>query len=418
MARTWKATSCSRAATSSWCRKVLRQGRGSRALTARRRIVLLSAAAIACCAGWRAASAAEWKLTTYLGQTVLYNDNLLLSRRNEIDAIGFTTTPHLILERNTPTLTIKLDGRFEFNEYIDHSNFNSQDQFIDLNVEKLLSERSRLNLAADLIRDTTLRSEQDASDRFLDDSIRFVTVRANPSWTYRLTELDDISLSGNYRNTSYDSADKTDYQSYGPTIGYDRRLSELDKFTSSLSYLHFDPEGKASSDRLGLLAGYAYEPSERLLLSGQGGLSYDLNDGDVGYRARINARYLLDDQTALRALLSHDIEPSGDGQLRTRNRASVGVTYKATELTTLGLAVDYTDNYDYGLSGSTEEDNDEESRYYSVRPSVAWQIAEDWDLVAEYRYRHKAFEEGDSATSNAVLLTLRYRLPTLTGEGF
>ncbi|MCE7897521.1 MAG: hypothetical protein DYH19_12230, partial [Gammaproteobacteria bacterium PRO8] len=146
--------------------------------------------------------------------------------------------------------------------------------------------------------------------------------------------------------------------------------------------------------------------------------SYDLNDGDVGYRARINARYLLDDQTALRALLSHDIEPSGDGQLRTRNRASVGVTYKATELTTLGLAVDYTDNYDYGLSGSTEEDNDEESRYYSVRPSVAWQIAEDWDLVGEYRFRHKAFEGGDSATSNAVLLTLRYRLPTLTGEGF
>lgn len=381
--------------------------------------IAVSLCVLACCAGWRESSAAEWKLSSYLSQTVLYSDNLLLNRRNEISAVGFTTTPQLILERNTPTLTIKLDGRFEFSEYIDHSNFNSQDQFVSLDVEKLLSERSTLAMSTDFIRDTTLRSEQDSSDKFLDDSIRFVTFRTNPSWTYQLTQLDEISLSGDYRNTTYDSSEKTDFQNYGPTIGYDRRLSELDKITTSLSYLHFDPEGKTSRDRLGLLVGYAYEPSERLFVSGQGGVSYDLSDGDVGYRARFNLKYLVDDQTSIRALISHDIEPSGDGDLRTRNRASAGVNYRATELTTLGLALDYTDNIDYGASGSTDEDKDEESRYFSARPSVAWQIAEDWNLVAEYRFRHKAFEEdNDSATSNSVFLTLQYQLPTLVGEGF
>jgi len=388
-------------------------------VTMHRYVIGVSLCAVACCAGWRASSAAEWKLSSYLSQTVNYSDNLLLSRQNEISAVGFTTTPQLILERNTPTLTIELDGRFEFSEYIDHSNFNSQDQFVSLDVEKLLSERSTLTMSTDFIRDTTLRSEQDSSDRFLDDSIRFVTFRANPSWTYQLTQLDEISLSGDYRNTSYDSSEKTDFQNYGPTIGYDRRLSELDKITTSLSYLHFDPERKTSRDRLGLLVGYAYEPSERLLVSGQGGASYDLNDGDVGYRARFNLKYLVDDQTSIRALISHDIEPSGDGDLRTRNRASAGVSYRATELTTLGFAVDYTDNIDYGASGSTDEDNDDESRYFSARPSVAWQISEDWNLVAEYRFRHKAFEEdNDSATSNSVFLTLQYQLPTLVGEGF
>lgn len=388
-------------------------------MTIRCRAILLSAAAIACCIGWRESFAAEWKLTSYLRQSISYSDNLLLNRRNEISAVGFTTTPQLILERNTPTLTIALDGRFEFNEYVDHSNFNSQDQFLTLDVEKLLSDRSRLNMSTEFIRDTTLRSEQDSSDRFLDDSIRFITVRTNPSWTYQLTQLDEISLSANYRNTSYDSADKTDFQSYGPTIGYERRLSELDKITTSLTYFHFDPEGKTSRDRLGLLVGYAYEPSERVLLSGQGGLSYDLNESEVGYRARINIRYLVDDQTSLRALLSHDIEPSGDGDLRTRNRAMIGVSYKATDLTSLNLALDYSDNIDYGGESTENEDDNDQSRYFSVRPSVAWQIAEDWDFVAEYRFRHKAFEEdGDSATSNAVLVTLRYRLPTLVGEGF
>lgn len=374
---------------------------------------------LACCAAGRVGSAAEWKLATYLSQSVLYSDNLLLNRRNEIEAVGFTTTPRLVLERNTPTLTMSLDGRFEFSEYINHSNFNSQDQLLNLDIEKRLSERSKLGLDVDFIRDTTLRSEQDSADRFLDEAIRFVTFRADPSWTYRLTQIDDISISGMYRSTTYDSSDKTDFESYGPTIGYGRRLSELDKLTASANYLHFDPDGKPERDRLGFLAGYAYEPSERLLLSAQGGLSVDPSDGDIGYRARLGFKYLLDEQTSIRAQVSHDIEPSGDGDLRTRNRATVNLGYRATELTTLGLALDYADNVDYGDGGSTDEDDDEESRYVSVRPNVAWEISEDWSLVAEYRFRHKAFEEdGDSATSNTVLLRLQYQLPTLIGDGF
>ena len=99
------------------------------------------------CAGGTSASAQEWKLESNISQQVLYSDNLLLSRDREIETVGFITTPALHLERNSPTSQIAFDGRFEFAEYIDHSDFNSQDQLLNLQVDQALSERAALRLA-------------------------------------------------------------------------------------------------------------------------------------------------------------------------------------------------------------------------------------------------------------------------------
>jgi opacity protein-like surface antigen len=88
-------------------------------------------------------------------------------------------------------------------------------------------------------------------------------------------------------------------------------------------------------------------------------------------------------------------------------------------LTTLQLKVDYADNVDVlGFEGDSTTDENS-TRYTSVRPGVSWQLTEDWSLDAEYRFRYRLFDDdGGSATSNAVFLTLQYNFPTLDGDWF
>lgn len=393
--------------------------------------ILGAVAILVACAVWNGAVAQEWKLSTNISQRMLYSDNLLLNRDNEIETFGSITTPELRLERTSPTTSILFDGRFEFAEYLDHSNFNSQDQFLTLGVEHHLSERSMLNLSGNFTRDTTLKSEQDATNKFLDDSFRFTQWQVAPSWSYLLSPIDEVSLRGSYRQVSYDTDEKTDFQYFGSAIAYNRKLDELSQVTGSVSAFRFIPDepGESRTDTLSALMGYAYTPSERFSISGSVGLAYamreedgtesDDNGSDLGYRFRLDMKYLMDDQAAARLSLSHDSEPSGDGDQVTRNRIGASLNYKVTGQTSLGLNVDYADSADIlGFEGSSTSD-EEKSRYASVRPSVAWQLTEDVSLVAEYRYRHKVFEDsGDAASSNSVFLTLQYEFPTLIGEGF
>ena len=394
----------------------------------RSRAALWSIVVLAACAGWKSAAAQEWKLSSNISQRMFYSDNLLLSRDREIDTFGSLTTPALSLERTSPTSHIQLDGRFEFAEYFGHSEFNSQDQFLNLNIDQAMSERSALKLSAGFTRDTTLKSDQDVTGKFLDDSFRFISWNVAPGWTYLLSPIDQIGVRGSYREVTYDTNEKTDYQYFGPSIDYAHKLSELAEVTFTLGAFRFiaDEPGEDYTDTISTLLGYSYSSSERFSISGGAGVAYSMrhqdpgNDTtDVGYRLKFNMRYLVSDQTSANVSLSHDTEPSGDGDQVVRNRLSASLSYKVTPLTTLGLSADYADNVDIlGFEGDSTTDEDT-SRYTSVRPSVSWQLTEDWQLAAEYRFRYRLFEDdGGSASSNSVFLTLQYSLPELIGTGF
>jgi hypothetical protein len=360
---------------------------------------------------------------------VLYSDNLLLSRNREIETVGFVTAPALHLERNSPTSQIALDGRFEFAEYIDHSEFNSQDQFLNLRVDKALSERAAFRLSSNFAHDTTLKSEQDVTGRFLDESIEFISWNAEPGFAYQLSPVDEIAVRANYRQTTYyDTDEKTDYQYFGPTLDFRRQLNELEAVTATVGATRYIPDrpGEDYTDTISTLFGYSYQSSERFSISGGVGLAYSMrhedpgqDSDDLGFRLKFNTNYQLSDQTTLRASVSHDNEPSGDGDTVVRNRVAFGIDHLLAPLVTARLNIDYADNVDIiGEEGDATSDEDT-SRYTSVRPAIAWQLTEDWSLEAQYRFRYRLFDDdGGDAMSNSVFLTLQYDLPTWGGTGF
>ena len=397
--------------------------------TAANRAALGTIIGVAICAWGTGASAQEWKLESNISQRVLYSDNLLLSRDREIETVGFITAPALHLERNSPTSKIAFDGRFEFAEYIDHSEFNSQDQLLDLQIDQALSERAAFRLGAGFTHDTTLKSEQDVTGRFLDDSIEFVSWNVGPGFAYRLTPVDEMVVRGSYRETTYyDTDEKTDYQYFGPAIDFRHQLNELEAVTATIGATRFIPDepGNDYTDTISTLFGYSYQSSERFSISGGVGAAYSMrhedpgrDTDDLGFRLKFNMNYELSEQTSVRVALSHDNEPSGDGDQVVRNRATIGFNHQLTPLTTARLNIDYADNVDVIGSEGDQTSDEGTSRYTSVRPAVAWQLTEDWSLEAQYRFRYRLFDDdGGDAMSNSVFLTLQYNFPTWAGTGF
>jgi hypothetical protein len=403
----------------------------------RKSIVARNAAAIAVailavCGGANRGFAQDWSLSSSISQRGSYDSNLLLTPNNKVDAFGSLTIPQLKLQRVGPDSAVTLNGQFKFAEYINHSDFNSANQLLNLNANKQLSERSTLNLDADFIRDTSLTSDQDITGHFLEKSVRFITWDGAPSWTYLLSPIDKMTWTASYQNTSYDSTTETDYQYYGASMDYSHQLSELAEITGSLSYFRFDPDDRlnTATDIYGGLLGYQYSPTERLTVSGAAGLSYSEthqddvggntgNSDDVGYRFKFNLDYTLSDQTTANLTLSRDTEPSNEGREVTRNRGTLTLSYQMTELTVLKLDATYADNEDYFGSNSGSENSEGLTRYWAISPSVALNFTEDLSLQASYQLRHKIFEsDGGSATDNAAFLTLRYRLPEWHWSGF
>jgi Putative beta-barrel porin 2 len=391
---------------------------------------------VGCCAAmWvglsNQAAAQDWSLSSDISQRLSYDSNLLLTPTNRVNAFGSLTTPHLRLERDSPTSSLSLDAQFKFAEYFGHSELNSQDQILGLSGSKDLSERSTLGLDSHFFHDSTLESDQDIDGRFLTKPVRYITWDALPYWTYELTPIDNLRWEASYRSTNYDSALKTDYRYYGTNVQLRHRLSELADLSGSLSYNRYDPTQKPGrpSDVYGGLVGYGYTPSERFSIRGSVGLNYNVlhNDGsvtgqggkkDLTYQLNFDVIYAVNDQTKAELTLGRDTEPSGEG-LVTRNRAGLTLSYQFSELTTLRLDASYSDNDDHFNSGSGLESQEGTTRYWSIGPSVSVKITDDLSLGASYQLRHKVADGGGgSATDNAAFVTLQYALPEQHWSGF
>jgi hypothetical protein len=238
-------------------------------------------------------------------------------------------------------------------------------------------------------------------------------------------------VTGDYQTIFYNSDLKTDYEYYGGSAQWEHQLSEVASVLGSVSYFRFDPDDvlDTTTDIYGGLVGYRYKPSERLIVTGQVGLDYDVthqddigsgtgNSDDFGYRLKFDFDYKVSDQTKAKILLSHDTEPSGDGRQVTRNRANLILSYQVSELTTVSFNAGYLDDQDYFGSAAGSNADQAQSRYYTVSPTVSFKLAESLNLDASYQFRYKTNDSEGSASDNSAFLTLRYALPDQHWSGF
>jgi len=388
------------------------------------------------------AHGAEWSVEPSVRLRAEYNDNINLTPQQRDAVFGAILSPDVKFNWQTETTKVTGGLSFNVNRYDEHS-LDTVDHALLL-LGSYTTELDTFGLRVDSIRDSTLTSELASTGVVLKRTQRNYFA-ASPTWTRRLTERTDISATYGYTSARYQDTVDTglvDYQDQGVTVAVRTRYSEIDSLTAAGYADNYRTEG--DSVRGTTYGGYVGW-DRRLSETFQGTLRVGLRttnskiaadtlvcDGVVvastcmgtitqvtsttketssGYTLLASVRKQWA-TTILDASISREINPSGSGSLVQTDRIGFGVAYQWTPTIDAYLnAGAYNSRY----IGGVFTDND--SRYYTVEPRVAWRITEQWVLDVGYRYVWQRTEGAASARANVAYATISYTWPKIATAG-
>ncbi|NWH08029.1 MAG: DUF481 domain-containing protein [Alphaproteobacteria bacterium] len=376
---------------------------------------LISLAAAASCLPLPA-RAAEWTLTPEFTLLAIYDNNLTLKQENEQNVTGGSAIANLTLARKTARLETSLSARADFTGYSPNSDLNSDEQRLRF-ASSYRFERSLAALNAEYFRDTTLTLIEDENRGDVTSAERVTSWSVSPAWIYELSALDRVEIAGSFRRREYDTPTRTNFDFYGASLIWTRVFRQDLRGTATIALSKFEPEGLSAQQTIVTpQVGIQYTPTERFSVSASAGPQYIKTEQPVpflddeeewGYAIKFGTNYLIDPRTKFQASFSREAEPTGDGALRDRDRLSMRVEHRWSELLTLRLSGNLTmvDNTRFASSSAEET--------WVIEPALVWRLAPDLDLTASYRYRFQAYADGTDVESHGVRVGVNYELDPL-----
>ena len=197
-----------------------------------------------------------------------------------------------------------------------------------------------------------------------DDLVPAFTATSTGTWRHDVTELVSTSLTGSAQYYDPDSATVDERLVYRATAGISARLTKRLSVSAAAGAVVLDPlDDSLNADVIFNVGG-----------------DYKLKNTSYTFSA------------------ARDLAPSQDGSLEDIYSARLGVSHHVNDLLTLGLSSSYV----------FQKDEDEgDSRAFTVSPSLHYQLSQDWTSSLSYRFIHTE-DETETAHSNAVTLTLSY----------
>ncbi|HDY86342.1 hypothetical protein LCGC14_1175100 [marine sediment metagenome] len=359
------------------------------------------------------AQAAEWSLTSTLNPTSKYDDNVFLSDTNKQDSYQFQIKPTLVGKYALENVEYSVNLGYAIDRYLSLSYLDRENPFINFNTSHQ-NERSTWGLSAGYVQDSTRNdAELDTGDFRTESTI--TTRSISPSYSYKLTERDSLSISGGYTEKTYSTDDFSDNESVSLSTGWQHQFSERLSSGFNFSATNYQSEGTALSsdnDIYNLGATLNYQVTELWSLSGQLGMSKlngeqttsELKDestsSGTSYNVTANRMGELDNFSIT---LFRGLTPSSTGEVNEQDRISVSYSRKLTETISASL------NTSYQQTSSALQDGTNERKYLNFSPSIKWQFERNLGLSLGYNYRQqKRSNPSTDATSNAVFVTLLY----------
>jgi hypothetical protein len=391
--------------------------------------------------------AGEYDLTLGVDQRADYDDNIDFTRENEIDATSYILTPNGKLNGKTERWDFSVDLELPFERYSE-DRLNSDNQNLQI-VSKRRLERGEIDLAGGVLRDSTYRSEEDASGLQARNAERRVLNTFSGSWMRRVGDRDQLFVGGSRQSSDYAAVSGLHDYSYGSAQGgwthiiTERMSTQVTVFDSHLEnevnsevvcaipFFNPCPEElivgifslpDAQTDTAGIQAGFTRVFSERLRTDVMLGWRHlkttnhdvvDLNpdgtavigsftDSSDGGLGRVGVTYTVP-RFEVTGSLSRDLTPSGIGVLFERDELLVDLAYHVQEHLFLRLQAVAYDNKSLDPSVSFQR------RYYRVTPHVDWRFRHNWKLLGGVEIRSQELViDSDPAKSNAVFLGLTY----------
>lgn len=372
-----------------------------------------------------AVQAAEWRIEPLIGVAGDYDDNSILTTRTDADAdiSGYVIGASARIAYASDTSEFSITPRLRFRDYGD-GRTDADDLFLDFGFEHD-TQSTNFRLRGDYESESARTAERADSDlgiedpdEILDDDTALLSLLADrerlnlkPKWTYRFSNVSELSVGLNYRDVQYDedtSGRLSDYTNARANITYERSISPRNTAILSGTYRQFESDGRGDVSGASFNAGVARTLSETTRLRATVGVE-ETDLGTVGsdqnFVADVSLNRNLQTITML-AQYRRSVSGGGNGTLSSRDSINLSFKRQMTERIAAGLGVRaYQTN---ALSDAIVMPDDRE--YLQLHSQFTWNLTRKWFVEANYRYTFSdSTALGESANSNQVTIWLNYQ---------
>jgi hypothetical protein len=336
-------------------------------------------------------------------QTFSYDSNPARVVMNADAIYGSTTSPELLLTYKTPLLEAYSSSRVDAN-FFDDADYNSVDFHQDAYVNKR-NQRWAVGARANVDYDTTRTSEVTNYSINLPDVHR-TRIAAAPYVTYRASERDALSVSGNVINATYDNSAYADYVVYAVQPTYERQFDAFNKGSLSVRGQRYETTSgaKQQSDSIGPIVGWTTTLSPQMTATvTAGAASIDKSGtntaGSDGWNYIFSGNLAYKDtQDDFNLSASRALEPFGNGTetllttFAVRNEHSISPTLSLNAHGMYQIA-DYSSdpgvNLDQGIT---------------VGGGATYKLTETTHLDANYKFRSEDLTNTNSNVDQHVVM--------------
>jgi hypothetical protein len=413
------------------------------------------------------AQAAEWTAEPDLSLRYGYNDNVLLStgpHSSVWEADLIASTKFGVAKENQGLfgdagVTVR---RFSGGSGREDSDLLDREDYFFNTDAYHQTERNVFRGNLDYIRDSTQDSEVDQTGSFTNVYATRIRKTAGASWARTLTERMSLDLGYQYNNISFADEGEVrnlipykfnqltaalNYQLTPRTVGILQGSGSAYKPDNTKFFgtrLNTDSNtwniqagiNSAFSETidLSILAGYRKTTSNteyvtNVFCADPGASLPDCDGSDPivetekgktktngsVYSASITKRLV---KGSLSAALSRTQQPDLNGRLLDSNQLRLNGVYRLTEMLQSSLGIQYSENETivniFGRDANDaviQEESNRKQKYFSIIPRISWRFLREWRLSGEYQYAKRKDRLKNTASRNAVYLTLSY-VPT------
>lgn len=354
---------------------------------------------------------ADWQVEPFAKSSLFVDDNSKFTADNRIESSGIVVEAGAGLINETDAIKTRVQPRVAYRAYSEDSNLNSFDQYLDLSTSSE-GERSDLGLGLKFANDSTLTSELEDSG-LVSQNKRRLLFSMQPSWRYRLSPLNSVSLRYGFSGIQYEDSGTSglnDYDNQTASLSFERRLSEQSDFVVRSAYQRYNViELTNKADTASFELGYLRRLSDTLKTSiFAGGFSTDSTVAGVSEQTTgVSASASLDykqERTSYRAKFRAGVVPSSVGEVYKENRLTLGINSKATQKLSWGLAGVIVDR-----STISDISSQVDRTYFSISPRISWTISRDWALNAVYTADGQTSSDEKDVARNQIFVGVEYR---------
>jgi len=366
--------------------------------------------------------AAEITLTPSVGLRTEYDDNIDFDHNDrKRDDFVFTVSPGLRLDYKTERTYLGATAKLNVLRYADYSDEDVTNQYYGLNLSHRLLEKLSVRANAGYSRDTT-------KDTYFEET-GLVTRKSDvhrysggAGLSYTLSEVSDLGLNYSHSQTDYTSEDDEDTTSDSVSLTYSRAFYDR-RYILSVSplYSRFDSDN-TTVDNYGLSLGVSHRFRETLTFNASVGARYsdaqyhksryrlrEETDTNWNWTANVSATKSWETSSATVGY-SRDMYYTSEGEPINVDRFYANASRKITEKfgAALSGALSFTKSDD-----TKYEASEEDSRYYSISPSLYYTFTKDYRLDVGYTYANdydKTLDRYRTIDRNRfwILLTFNY----------